>query len=180
MKFPWHKYIELPTERRNTMQIFVTSACNLSCEGCFARNVMGGGKNYIKKSEYDSVVKDFVHKGGKQINILGGEPFLHPNLIELLDENRSYGIKTTIYTNGYYLDKYSEEDLKDVKLRVSVYCKNGKIKSSAHLPKTDIPLDVCFMVSKTTTLEELLESAKDIEHDYNCNVFNAVRVMDSH
>ena len=41
MRFPWNKYIELPLERRNTLQVFITNKCNLKCKGCFARNVMG-------------------------------------------------------------------------------------------------------------------------------------------
>jgi organic radical activating enzyme len=181
MKFPWHKYEEIPLGRRNTLQVFITNACNLRCNGCFARNVMGKNKAHISLEEYTSAVHNFIKKSGGQINLLGGEPFLHPNLKEILSLNKFQRIKTTIYTNGYMLDKYSEEELQDAKLRVSLYCKSGKSKSVQVLPKTNISFDANFMVSRTTTLNELLESAEQIEKNYNCNTFfiSSIRELDN-
>jgi hypothetical protein len=135
-------------------------------------------------NEYTEVVTTFISKGGKQINLLGGEPLLHPNLRELLDINRGHGIKTTIYTNGNYLYRYSDEDFKDVKLRVSVYSMRGETKSvdsflDASHP--NIPIDICFMVSKNTTLDELLESACELETWAKCRVFfiSSLRELDN-
>ena len=88
---------------------------------------------------------------------------MHPHLNELLDINRDHDLKTTIYTNGYFLDKYSTKDFKGIKLRVSLYCKTGATKSLDNLPKTSMPIDICFMVSRTTTIEELVECANDID-----------------
>lgn len=171
MKFPWYKYEEMGCSKRNTLQIFITNSCNLNCSGCFAKSVIENNNEHISVEEYEKAVESFIHKGGKQINIIGGEPLTHPHLDKLISINKNYGLKTTIYTNGYLLGKYSKEDFKDVKLRVSLYCKSGKIKSIDSLPKTKIPFDVCFMVSKNTTVEELLESAKHLENHFNCNVF---------
>lgn len=66
MFFPWNKYRELPLERRNTLQIFITNQCNLRCTGCFARNAMGDGTPYISFEEYKNAVYTFLNKGGKQ------------------------------------------------------------------------------------------------------------------
>ena len=102
MKFPWHKYEEKVLDRRNTLQIFVTNDCNLKCKGCFARNLIGNDKQHMGLEEYKLVINTFLEKGGKQINLLGGEPLLHPNLNEILKINKENAIKTTIYTNGYF------------------------------------------------------------------------------
>ncbi len=181
MKFPWHKYEELETSRRNTLQIFITNACNLKCDGCFARNVMGEKHNHMQIEEYQRVVKDFLSKGGRQINLLGGEPLLHPQLKTMLDINRQKSIKTTIYTNGYFLGKFAPEDFRDAKLRASLYCKTGGTKSADSLPKTDIPLEICYMVSKGTTLEELIGTAEQIEAEQKCGVFfiSSIRELDN-
>lgn len=179
MKFPWDRYVEVQVEKRNTLQIFITNKCNLKCKECFARNIIDNDKN-MEVEEYKIVVFDFIQKQGKQINIIGGEPFLHPQLLEFLKINQRYELKTTIYTNGYYLDKYKEQQLQGAKLRVSVYSYNEDYKPITNI-KTNIPLDICYMVSKNTTVEDLLKSIKYIENNLNCNVFfiSSLRELDN-
>lgn len=131
--------------------------------------------------EYIHVVIDFIRKGGEQINLIGGEPLLHPELKKIVSLNRSLGIKTTIYTNGTFLNKYSKEDFAGAKLRISLYCKSGGVKSLDNLPKTDLPIEVCFMVSKKTSVEELCAAAEHLEKEYNCKVFfiSSIRELDN-
>ena len=171
MKFPWNKYEEIPLERRNTLQIFITSRCNLKCKGCFARRVMANHCGDISLEEYKDTVIKFMEKGGKQINILGGEPLLHPELRKILDINRENKIKTTIYTNGYFLKNYSKEDFEGAKLRISLCSQEMQDKQIKKLPITDIPFDANFMISKNTTLSEMLDCANHVEKNYNSKVF---------
>ncbi len=171
MKFPWNKYEELPLERRNTLQIFITNRCNLRCKGCFSRKAMGDSNADISMEEYMSAVLKFLEKGGKQINILGGEPLLHPALRKILDINRENKIKTTIYTNGYFLKDYLKEDFEGVKLRISLCSEEMQNKNIKKLAITDIPFDANFMISKNTTLNEMLDCAHYVEKNHNCRVF---------
>jgi len=173
MKFPWHKYEELPLKRRNTLQIFITNKCNLKCAGCFARNIMANDDRHMSLQEYAKAIETFLKKGGKQINILGGEPLLHPQLKEMLEINQKNNIKTTIYTNGQFIDKFTSEDMHGAKLRISIYYEkdeNGKIKS-LKIPKTSIPFDADFMVKKDTTVKDSIECSKYLEENYNCKTF---------
>lgn len=103
MKFPWNKYVELPLETRPTLQIFITNRCNLNCKGCFTRKVMKIGPDDMSLFGYLIQLSKFKKCGGIQINLLGGEPLLHPNLSEMCRINKLEGIKTTIYTNGTLL-----------------------------------------------------------------------------
>ncbi|MFA5856305.1 MAG: radical SAM protein [Candidatus Pacearchaeota archaeon] len=181
MKFPWNKYEELSLERRNTLQIFITNKCNLNCKGCFARRAMKDNPGDISLEEYKNAVFNFLKKGGKQINILGGEPLLHPQLRKILDFNRENKIKTTVYTNGYFLKNFSKEDFIDIKLRISLCSQEMMNKEIKKLPITDIPIDANFMISKKTTLNELLDCANYVEKNYNCKVFFifSMREMDN-
>ncbi len=181
MRFPWHKYSEIPSKRRNTLQVFITDSCNLKCSGCFAKSAIERNNPHMGIEEYKNVLSEFLKKGGKQINLLGGEPLLHPNLRRILHLNRERKIKTTIYTNGYFMDRYSKEDFKDVKLRVSLYCEIGNIKSVRNLPKTDIPIEACFMVSRKTSLEEMCKTAEHMEKNYDCRAFfiSSIRELDN-
>lgn len=171
MIFPWHKYEEVPLGRRNTLQIFITNVCNLRCTGCFARKAMGDRKSHMPIEEYQKVILNFLKKEGKQINLLGGEPLLHPNLKEILNINRKNKIKTTIYTNGYFLNKYSKKDFEGIKLRVSICSQDMQVKAAKNLHSANIPFDANFMVSKNTTLKEMLDCANYVEKNHNCKVF---------
>jgi len=171
MKFLWNKYEELPLERRNTLQIFITGRCNLKCKGCFARRAMEDNCGDISLKEYKEAVFAFLEKGGRQINILGGEPLLHPELRKILDINRENKIKTTIYTNGYFLKNYTKKDFEGIKLRISLCSQEMQDKQIKKLPITDIPFDANFMISKKTTLKELLDCANYVEKNYNSKVF---------
>jgi len=182
MYFPWDKYEECPVERINTLQVFITNDCNLHCTGCFARNIMGEEKTHMSLEEYMEAVQTAYLKGARRITLIGGEPLLHPDLRNMIAYNRLWkDLKTTIYTNGYYLDRYTKDDLEGVKIRISVYCKSGKTKSVYHLPKTDIPFDICFMVSRKTTVEEMVDAADYVEENHNCKVFfiSSLRELDN-
>jgi len=181
MHFNWSRYEEIPTERRNTLQIFITTDCNCKCEGCFARKVMGYDPDYISIDEYKQAIKNFISKDGKQINLLGGEPLLHPNIKKILSINKKYNLKTTIYTNGYNIDKFDIEDFEYAKIRISFYSYDGILKAVTSLPSTNIPFDACFMVSDKTTYDDLLKSAYYLEENYNCSTFfiSSIRELDN-
>lgn len=200
MKFPWNKYKEIPTERRNTIQIFITNICNLHCEGCFARKVMGNSNDsIINLDEYIEAIEIFVKKGGKQVNLLGGEPLLHIHLSSLININYNYGLKTTIYTNGYFLENYDRdcryylyehletvdqgliEYFKHVKLRVSLYSNDSEYKKIDHIATKNVDFEGNFMVSSKTTLDELLEVSRCLEEEFGTKVFfiSSLRELDN-
>lgn len=171
MRFNWEKYEEMTLDRRNTLQIFITNRCNLKCKGCFARKIMESEYDHISLEEYSEAVDAFLAKGGVQINILGGEPFLHPKLKEILEINRKNKIKTTIYTNGYFLGNYSKKDFDGVKLRISICSQDMQVKGVKQIAMTEIPFDANFMVSKETTLQEMLDCAYYVEENFKSKIF---------
>lgn len=186
MKFPWDKYEEIPLDRRNTLQVFITNRCNMSCNGCFARNIISENNKDISLEEYREVLEKFIDKGGEQINLLGGEPLIHPEINNILRCNYYYKIKTTVYTNGYFLDKLpylniTGNILKNTKFRVSIYSYDGECKSCFSISENHPEFDANFMVSSETTLDELLLSAERCESFYKCKVFfiSSIRELDN-
>jgi len=171
MFFDWSKWEELKLERRNTLQIFITGKCNLNCRGCFARNAMKKQCKHMSETEYLQVISNFIEEGGKQVNILGGEPLLHPDLSTFLRYNNYNDIKTTIYTNGYFLHRYNEDQFHGAKLRVSICSEDMKVKCYKYLSHTPIRFDANFMVSKETTVQNLLDCAYYVEENCNTKVF---------
>lgn len=181
MKFPLNNYIELPSKRKNTLQVFITNRCNLSCEGCFAKNIMKTNNLDIAIPEYTKIIKKFIDRGGQHINILGGEPLLHPRLRRIIEITNGSDLSSHLYTNGLFLDRYNTMDFLTTKIRVSAYCKSSGNKSIDKIPITNIPVDVCYMIGKDTALKDLLETAYYVESKFNCNVFfiSSIRELDN-
>lgn len=180
MKFPLTKYEEVDLKYRNTMQIFITNNCNFSCKGCFARKVIKTKIKNMSISEYKKAINLCVDKNGKQVNLLGGEPLLHPKLKELIKIAKDKNLKITIYTNGALLNNYKPNDFTGVKIRVSIYSLLNH-KAVISIPKTNIEFDANFMVSNKTTTDELLKTARYAETNYNCKNFfiSSIRELDN-
>jgi organic radical activating enzyme len=172
MKFPWHKYQELPLDRRNTLQVFITNKCNLKCKGCFARNVMKEDGVFISLNEYYTTVNTAFYKGVRQINLLGGEPLLHPELPDIIDINKRFGLSTTIYTNGKLLHKWTPEQLQGSKLRVSLCSADMNVKSVFKVPENPHKFDANYMLTNETTVNNLLECCTYLENNFEkCTKF---------
>lgn len=61
-----------------------------------------------KALDFDTIcgiVDDAVELGAKQINISGGEPFLRPDIINIIDYIKSKDLKIRLYTSGIYYDQ---------------------------------------------------------------------------
>ena len=190
MKFPWHKYEEIKANRSNTLQVFITNICTMKCKGCFARNIMEDDVDVIPIDEYRAVIDSLLMKGGEKVNLLGGEPTLHPYLKDIIEINRHNDLRTTIYTNGGHMvtwqDDYLRECFEDVTMRLSLYSRSGPIKSLKSIKKfgekgVPLNLEICFMVSADTTAEEVLLTAIEVERDFNCKVFfiSSIRELDN-
>src|SRR3989339_58556 len=80
-----------------------TSMCNLACDGCYRENQKDGHKTFEQvKHELDI----FQQKRNSDcISIAGGDPLLHPQIIEIVRDIKSRGLKPIINTNGHALNK---------------------------------------------------------------------------
>jgi sulfatase maturation enzyme AslB (radical SAM superfamily) len=94
------------------IQTWITRHCNLNCKYCQAFSPIAE-ERYVDKASY---VRDFTRlselTGGKieRIHIQGGEPLLHPELLDLLRETRRLfkGSLIFLVTNGILLPKQTE------------------------------------------------------------------------
>jgi MoaA/NifB/PqqE/SkfB family radical SAM enzyme len=59
------------------------------------------------------LVSDAARMGYQVVSISGGEPFLYSGLRELLQHAKSLGLRTTVTTNGYFLQPRKLEPLLD-------------------------------------------------------------------
>ncbi len=75
----------------------ITDVCNLNCAYCYAHNDRVG---FVPKDRIVQTILDLHDAGVWQIVIGGGEPFLHPDLLEILDVVLRRGVRLSLTSNG--------------------------------------------------------------------------------
>ena len=80
------------------IQFYPTLRCNLSCTFCFNRGI--SSKTEMNVKDFKKVISIISDVGVQEIDMLGGEPTLHPEFIQIVDIIYRNKIKTTISTNG--------------------------------------------------------------------------------
>jgi MoaA/NifB/PqqE/SkfB family radical SAM enzyme len=93
-----HKYgVNLPA----TMLISPSMRCNYRCRGCYAASYER--KDDMNPEVFHRVLSEAEDMGMNFFVILGGEPFIYPELLPIIKKhNKSF---FQIYTNGFFLDK---------------------------------------------------------------------------
>ncbi|MBF0506904.1 MAG: radical SAM protein [Nitrospirae bacterium] len=80
------------------IQFFPTLECNLHCGFCFNRGLKIDGA--ITAGGFEKLVRKLVDSGIREIDILGGEPTLHPDIARLVDIAANLGLRLNLSTNG--------------------------------------------------------------------------------
>ncbi len=95
--------------------LYVTDRCNLDCAYC---------TEYDNSRPHPSIddLKKWVRKirelGTMRIALVGGEPLVHPNIVELVRYCRELGFATSLTTNGFLLTRKLVAELEDAGLQV--------------------------------------------------------------
>lgn len=87
-----------------------TAHCNLNCYGCYRKNIKNSHKS-MEQVKHELDVFQSLRKSDC-ISIAGGEPLLYPNIVELVAEVKSRGLKPIINSNGIALTKELLHELK--------------------------------------------------------------------
>ena len=101
--FYYSYFIDRALVAPDIVQITLSYRCNLRCKMCNIRNIkvnqeMTSGKIF-------SIIDESAEWGVPEVLFLGGEPFLHPSLMEFVNYAGSKGLNTTIVTNGTLIDE---------------------------------------------------------------------------
>lgn len=90
------------------LEIDITYQCNLKCNNCNRSSAQAAEARHISVSAIREFVIESLEQGRvwRRIRILGGEPTLHPELIDILDElyelkKRQPDMVIQLVTNGY-------------------------------------------------------------------------------
>jgi MoaA/NifB/PqqE/SkfB family radical SAM enzyme len=88
----------------------IINSCNLRCTGCWID--VAAPQNIISFEEMDKLITNAKKHGNVFFGILGGEPFMHPDLIRILEAHPDCYFQ--IFTNGHFIDDKMASELRRV------------------------------------------------------------------
>ena len=105
-------YVDL--KQLKTLWFNTGTLCNLSCENCYIESSPENDElSYISASEVQSYLTEIkqLNLGTERIAFTGGEPFLNPDMIEILSRVLSAGYPALVLTNAYRIMNRHKEAL---------------------------------------------------------------------
>jgi AdoMet-dependent heme synthase len=95
------------------IQWHLTEACNLRCRHCYQAERAAGGMSLPEIKTVIDEVSDMIGDWSeaydiafsRSMNLTGGEPFLRPDLFDVLDEVSRRGFDIFLLTNGTLVDR---------------------------------------------------------------------------
>jgi MoaA/NifB/PqqE/SkfB family radical SAM enzyme len=105
------------------LQVDLTDRCNFRCPTC-SKWKSADPERELNAGEWKSIfrkVKSLILF--RELTVCGGEPFLHPEILEILVSARKEGFSLTVITNGWLVDEDLIHRLEEIgvgELRVSL------------------------------------------------------------
>ncbi|WP_171470267.1 radical SAM protein [Frigoriglobus tundricola] len=81
------------------LYVSIINTCNLRCQGCWVDVSMK--QETIKPEAFHKLVREAKQMGNVFFGIVGGEPFMHPHLLDMLAEHPDCYFQ--IFTNGHFI-----------------------------------------------------------------------------
>lgn len=143
--------------------IWISDVCNLNCKYCYASPF--SGRNIDAPRLYE-IIDELINLQVFGIVLAGGEPFMHPEIFDILEYCTNRNVQVGVLSNGSLLDKASIERLsalvknKRFILQVSLDSVSPEVNDQVRgrgervienlreLAKTDIRMQMATVVTK--------------------------------
>ena len=125
-----------PISENVVIQIEITNACNLSCANC-SRLVGHHAKPFFMTVDEVRNAIDSLEGFPGRIGMMGGEPTLHPNFIEICDiyqEMIKEKRKREFWTDGFKWKEYEEKIFQTFDEDLIAYNDHSKPEEGWHQP----------------------------------------------
>ena len=137
-RFGTQEYLEqyfLENPKLLKFQVEITNVCNERCVHCYIPHAM---KNFSMEPEmYYQILREVGEMGVVSFGISGGEPMLHPNFLDFVQEAQKLSINITILTNLTLLKKEYIEAFK--KGRITIIASLYSLVNEHHDKITQVP-----------------------------------------
>lgn len=105
------------------IQIFLSFQCNYNCNFCFNRDI--NNEAIINHSKFAFISSVLKNSGVREIDILGGEPLIHDEIIDILEIGANNFDSIFLSTNGSAIKRLRDIGrlFPDVKIGISINSK---------------------------------------------------------
>jgi MoaA/NifB/PqqE/SkfB family radical SAM enzyme len=131
------RQVNEPMAELEFLWLEITNRCNLQCIHCYAESApnqpLSEGMQF---EDWLKLIREGASLGCRKVQFIGGEPTVHPRLLDLIDYARIQNFEfIEIYTNGTRLSENlcQEFRLRNVHLAVSVYGAAGPVHDKVTL-----------------------------------------------
>ncbi|WP_067964087.1 radical SAM/SPASM domain-containing protein [Nocardiopsis trehalosi] len=77
----------------------ITRKCQLECGHCYNESGPDGGHGQMSSSDWCTVIDQAVLSGVRRIQVIGGEPTLHPDMLAIVGHALDAGLDVEVYSN---------------------------------------------------------------------------------
>jgi MoaA/NifB/PqqE/SkfB family radical SAM enzyme len=110
-----------------SVSLTITNHCNLRCQMCgqwsqegYIRNHNEVLKNELTLADWKRIIDEIAAHGIPSVLLRGGEVFMYPGIIELLDYIHAKGMFISIDTNGTMLEQFAADIVRIGKMHLTV------------------------------------------------------------
>ncbi len=114
-KLPSH-LLQFSKDKKPVVVWNMTRRCNLKCVHCYAQSEDKDYDNELTHEQSLKMIDDLAEFGVPVLLFSGGEPLIHPRLVEYAEYAVKKGMRAVISTNGTLITREKAETLKKIGL----------------------------------------------------------------
>lgn len=103
---PEHRRLSVMSKSRfelpPTLNFHIFPRCNYDCKFCFVKNLP---RRRLPLDQVVRILRQFKMAGGRRVRYAGGEPTLHPQLLEILELTCRVGLVSSLVTHARRIDE---------------------------------------------------------------------------
>ncbi len=92
-----------------SLVMMANGRCDMGCRHCSAREYMRSGREPLAYGEMVDLIDQFLALNGASVVLTGGEPTLHPRLLDLIDHVPKDQAVVSMFTNGSRVAEMADE-----------------------------------------------------------------------
>lgn len=98
------------------VHLTVTQECQLRCRHCSQKS-RDAAPNELTLEELEKLFDDLATTGVCEVTIAGGEPFMRPDIVQIITYARQKGLNVNLSTTGLFVSRVAAKKLAEVGLK---------------------------------------------------------------